>query len=250
MPLLVVTKKNNLKTSETKAPYLFLSREAGKYTLGELMAQIVRDNPGVNRFALGTCIDALMRTTSLLLSKGYRVEFPFVDLYVKASGAAKNTEMPFTPSRKKAGHAFRLHAHVRSRECKDIVSKVEWHHDAGSVPGAMPVIKTVSYSSPEHILIIRGRNLDFTRTGSGGGVHVTLPERCSPVYPEQYVSVRNSEIIAVMPELPCGMHNLYVESHGHTRMSPFYVQPSVTEKNGTDKKACGTVLCDSEDSEV
>jgi hypothetical protein len=216
MPLTIITKRNNLATSKMKAPYLFTSKQAGKKSLSDLLDEAGSANTTITRTDLAGCVSVLIETTEKLLSEGYRVEFPFVDLYLKAYGTALDIKTPFTPKNLNSGHSFSLHALVHKKERKVVIRDVSWIRMMHNAPASMPHIDILDYNSTDNIIVLRGRNLDFDSTEASDGVTITRMEGGNQIRPCRYVVIRNSVIIATLPVLTAGTCYLHIHSHGNT----------------------------------
>lgn len=224
MPLKVTTKKNNLATSRQKAPCLFISREEGKITLQKLLDEAADANTTVTRADLAACIQILTETAEHLLCDGYRVEFPFVDLYMKAEGTAKNLTAPFTPKRVKSGHTFSLHALVQKKEEKKIRQEVRWMRVMYNIYGHTPVISRLTYFNDDSTLAVTGRHLDFDTAQSRNGLCLKLKGDSREIAPERYIFIKSTEIIAKFPPLKKGDYYAETTNGHHSCSYPFSIQ--------------------------
>ncbi|MCK9170818.1 MAG: hypothetical protein M0P01_10430 [Treponema sp.] len=223
MPLKVTTKKNNLSTSCGKTPFLFISKEEGKISLQKLLDEAADANTTVTRADLAASIQILTETTEHLLCDGYRVEFPFVDLYMKAEGAAKDLTVPFTPKRIKSGHTFSLHALVQKKEEKKLRQEVRWMRVMHNIYGHSPVISKLTYFDDDSTIAVAGRHLDFDPSISRNGLCLKLKGDTREIAPERYIFKKSTEIIAKFPPLEAGDYYAETTNNNHSCCYPFSI---------------------------
>ncbi|MCI1208591.1 MAG: hypothetical protein LKF96_04025 [Treponema sp.] len=226
MALQIIMKRNNLETSRKRVPYLFTSREAGKIGLGELLDEAGNSHTTVTRADLAACVSILMETARRLLRKGYRVEFPFVDLYVKAVGTAPEIRTPFTPKRRRSGHTFTLHALVHKKEAASVTANVIWERLLYNAPSSMPHIDRFSYNREDSVIVVNGRNLDFNPQDGKSGASLSPMNGSAPIVLSRYYVRRSSEIVAPLPPLVPGPYYFHLHSHGNTVSELFEVLPA------------------------
>ncbi len=224
MPLKVTTKKNNLTTSCQKVPCLFISKEEGKITLQKLLDEAADANTTVTRADLAAGIQILTETAEHLLCDGYRVEFPFVDLYMKAEGTAKDFSTPFTPTRKKSDHTFSLHALVQKKEDKKLRQEVRWMRVMHNIYGHAPVLTRLTYFYDDSTIAVIGRHLDFDSGDSENGLYVRMKGNSERITPERYIFIKSTEIIAKFPGLEAGEYYAEVKNNDQTCSYSFSVQ--------------------------
>lgn len=219
MPLKVTTKKNNLTTSCQKVPRLFISKEEGKISLQKLLDEAADANTTVTRADLAACIQILTETAEHLLCDGFRIEFPFVDLYMKAEGTAKDFSTPFTPTRKKSDHTFSLHALVQKKENKKLLQDVRWMRVMHNVYGHAPVLTRLTYFDDDSTIAVTGRHLDFDSGSSENGLYVRMKGNSEIITPERYIFIKSSEIIAKFPKLEAAEY--YAEVKNNSQICSF-----------------------------
>jgi hypothetical protein len=213
MPLQVTTKPNNLTTSEIR--FLFISKNAGKITLDQLLDEAAEAHSTVTRADLAASIHILIEVTHKLLYEGFRIEFPFVDLYLKASGSAETSETPFTPKRKSTDHTFTLHALVHKREQHISAGSVQWlRRDFNRFRFTPSVRKAEIWE--DSTIYIEGKNLEFDKTDSRDGICLMTGTGDDKIVPVRYNLVKNTEIIALLPPLEPGTYSLYITNRGNS----------------------------------
>ena len=122
---LIITKwKNTLATIKQK--YVYKSKTQDLITRDQFIDAMEQAGTSVTRIDAVACYELMEKVASDLISKGYRVQLPLVELYLAASGTTDNPDEHFNPSYKTNNHKITVHSKVDKEKAKLIVQNAQY----------------------------------------------------------------------------------------------------------------------------
>jgi|GEM_PF-4507743 len=214
MPIKITTRPSNLKNASRR--YQFISRETGKISLSELLDKASKANTTVTRADLAACVEVVTETARRLVHEGYRVELPFADIYIKASGAAEEQLSPFLPKSSTNNHRFTLRTLVHKNEADKVLhGNIQWERADFNRYRFMPSIRNAELW-PGNIVFVQGRKLSFDQDMKGDGLHLISESDKEEILPLLYNKVTNVMISAVFAPLRPGRYRVLVINRQNT----------------------------------